>query len=71
MSKNPIFISYYTGSGYYKKCSDDLLTSCKNLGIDIIIENVKDSGNYWKNTLYKPSYIFNKMVELKSFLFVS
>lgn len=66
MSKNPIFISYYTGSEYYKKCSDDLLTSCKNLGIDIIIENVKDSGNYWKNTLYKPSYIFNKMVELKS-----
>ena len=66
MSKNPIFISYYTGNGYYKNCSDDLISSCKNLGIEIVIENVSDSGNYWKNTLYKPSFILEKMNELKS-----
>ena len=66
MSKNPVLISYYTGSEYYKKCAGDLVSSCKNLGMDIIMENVKDSGNYWRNTLYKPFYILDKMTELKS-----
>jgi hypothetical protein len=29
------------------------------------MENVKDLGAYWKNTLYKPSYILDKILEFK------
>ena len=61
----PLLISYYTGDGYYKKCSDDLKDMCDSLSIDIEIEKVKDLGNYWKNTLYKPVYILEKIKEKK------
>lgn len=59
--KYPIFISYYTGDPYYKKCADILSNACNNLGIEIIIENIKDLGSYWKNTLQKPKFILDKL----------
>lgn len=63
---NPLFISYYTGSEYYKNCSDNLKSLCDSLGISIEINEVQDSGEYWKNTLYKPTYILDKIKEKKA-----
>ena len=62
---NPILISYYTGDQYYERCSNNLKKSCDNLGIPIVIENIRSLGSYWKNTLQKPSFILKKMEEFK------
>lgn len=62
---NPLFISYYTEDPYYEKCASVLKDKCDLLGIDIEIEKVKTLGGYWKNTLYKPIYLFNKILDKK------
>ena len=62
---NPLFISYYTGDEYYKKCSESLKTQCDDIGIDILIDSIESLGFYWKNTLQKPSYILDKIKDLK------
>jgi hypothetical protein len=64
--KYPIFISYYTGDPYYEECSNNLKSSCDNLGINIEIEKLPDLNCYWKNTLQKPSYILRKFKEIES-----
>ena len=61
---NPLFISYYTKNDYYQECSRNLKSMCDSLGIEIEIAEVRDLGSYWKNTLYKPTYILNKIKEL-------
>lgn len=63
MENNAIYISYYTGNQYYKSSSESLKKSCESLDLNIHIENVKDLGTYWKNTLYKPLYILEKIME--------
>jgi hypothetical protein len=65
MENNVIYISYYTGNQYYRAASESLKKSCESLGLNIHMENVKDLGAYWKNTLYKPSYILDKILEFK------
>jgi hypothetical protein len=65
MQDLPIFISYYTGDDYYKRCSDRIKSMCSSLGINLIVEEVQDLGSYYKNTLYKPQYILQKVKELK------
>lgn len=61
-----LFISYYTDDLYYKRCSDALLSSCKSLGINIEMVKISDLREYWKNTLYKPTFLLNKLKEKKS-----
>jgi hypothetical protein len=62
----PSLISYYTGDSYYKDCSNILREYCTSIGAEIFIESVEDKGSYWKNTLYKPIYILNKLKEMNS-----
>ena len=62
---NPTLISYYTNDPYYRSCANNLRLSCEKLNIPIIIDNLEGLGSYWKNTLLKPSYILNKLKELK------
>jgi hypothetical protein len=62
---NPLFISFYSGDSYYENCSRSLLNNCKNLGIEIEIEKSGGYREYWKNTLHKPSFIYDKLKSLK------
>jgi hypothetical protein len=61
----PIFISFYSGDSYYERCSQVLLSKCKSLGIEIDIKRSGGYAEYWKNTLYKPSFIYDKLNLLK------
>ena len=61
----PQFISFYTGDVYYKKKAEQLRDKCESLNIDIEISEVKNRGSYWKNTLYKPLFIYQKLMEKK------
>lgn len=63
---NPLFISYYTKNDYYQECSRNLKSMCDSLEIKIEINEINDLGFYWKNTLFKPGYILNKIKEKKS-----
>jgi len=62
---NPIFISFYSGDSYYEKCSNNLHFMCKSLGIEIEIEKSGGYREYWKNTLHKPSFIYDKLITLR------
>ena len=62
---NPLFISFYSGDSYYENCSRSLLNNCRNLGIEIEIEKSGGYREYWKNTLHKPSFIYDKLKSLK------
>jgi len=62
---NPIFISFYSGDIYYENCSKFLYNKCKSLGIEIEIERSGGYSEYWKNTLHKPSFIYDKINLLK------
>lgn len=64
--KPPIFISYFTGIDYYKKSADLLKKDLYNIGAPFDIIEIKDKGAYWKNTLYKPTFILEKMKQFKS-----
>lgn len=58
-------ISFYTGDQYYRNKALDLKKRCHSLDIDIEISEVNNLGEYWKNTLYKPIFIHQKMLEKK------
>ena len=62
---NPIFISFYSGDAYYENCSRVLYNKCKLLGIEIEIERSGGHREDWKNTLHKPSFIYDKLNLLK------
>jgi hypothetical protein len=62
---NPIFISFYSGDIYYENCSKVLYNKCKSLGIEIEIERSGGHREYWKNTLHKPFFIYDKLNLLK------
>lgn len=59
----PQLISFYTGDQYYRNKASDLKSKCHSLGIDIEISEVNNLGGYWKNTLHKPVFIYQKMLE--------
>lgn len=59
----PQLISFYTGDQYYKNKASELKGKCHSLGIDIEISEVNNLGGYWKNTLHKPIFIYQKMLE--------
>ncbi len=65
MITTPIFVSYHTGDSYYSTCAENLVSSIRSLGAEIIMERSHDTGYYWKNTLKKPGFILSKMEELK------
>jgi len=61
----PQLISFFTGDSYYSNKALELKNRCSSLGIDIEISEVKNLGEYWKNTLYKPIFIYDKLLEKK------
>jgi len=62
---DPLFISFYSGDLYYENCAKSLSNKCRDLDIEIKIERIGGYREYWKNTLYKPSFIYDKLKELK------
>lgn len=65
MNTGPTVISYYTGDDYYKLRADNLSKKMKEFGVDHFVVKHRDLGSYWKNTLQKPTFILDKMNELK------
>lgn len=59
----PQLISFYTGDQYYRNKALDLKKRCHSLDIDIEISEVNNLCEYWKNTLHKPIFIYQKMLE--------
>jgi hypothetical protein len=62
---NPIFISFYSDNPYYIDKAIALERKCSDLGISIEMDKINLYKEYWKNTLYKPTFIFNKIREKK------
>jgi hypothetical protein len=66
--KNIILISFYADyddSNRYKNSANRLSKKLIKWGIPHLFEEVKDQGGYKKNTLFKPSFIRNKILTLK------
>jgi hypothetical protein len=57
-------ISYGTKSRY-EKCVYRLIDSCETLGVDYTVDLFDDFGGNKVHRLYKPTYILNKIRELK------
>jgi hypothetical protein len=61
----PKLISFYTGDPYYATKASELKNRCYSLGIEVEISEIGNQGDYWKNTLYKPVFIYKNLVEKK------
>jgi hypothetical protein len=61
----PKLISFYTGDPYYASKASELKNRCYSLGIEVEISEVRNQGDYWKNTLYKPVFIYKNLIEKK------
>ena len=57
----PLFVSFYSGDAYYRRCAAALGARCDALGVPILIEARTDLGGYWRNTLQKPIFLLEKM----------
>ena len=58
-------ISYYTQNWEYPAKAERLARDCKRLGIDAVIEELPDTGNWTANTKLKATFIHRKLCELK------
>lgn len=52
-----LIVSFYTKNTIYEKEIEDLITSCKSIGIDYHIEGRNDLGSWEKNCCQKPLFI--------------
>lgn len=65
---NTTFITFYSDpdcSSYYRDGYNKLKQSCISLGIALIGENLPFNKEYKNMCLYKPTFILNKLLELK------
>src|SRR5438105_15632315 len=63
--KNLCFISYYTKDTLYEKDAMRLKASCENFGLEHCIEGIDSFGKWHQHTLFKPTFILNKLLTLK------
>lgn len=59
-------ISFYTNDWKYPKYAEMLRNQCDEFNIPYVIEELKSTKSYLKNTCLKPQFILDKLKELKS-----
>lgn len=62
---DPIIISYYTRGTPYEKEAEQLRLSAEKFGFEYRIEGIEPFGKWHEHTCYKPTFILQKMEELK------
>jgi len=66
MSKeNFIVVGYYTENTFYEKEAIEVGLSASNLEIPCYFHDVKDQGNWHKNTNYKPTFLLEMFEKYK------
>lgn len=58
-------ISFYTKNWQYPVKAERLRQACEKLGIDYLIEELPDTGNWTANTRLKSSFIYDKLTQLQ------
>jgi hypothetical protein len=61
----PLIISYYTKNTIYEKEVEGLIETCNELDLNCSIEGVQDLGSWEKNCCFKPTFIYQKLMEFK------
>jgi len=57
IKNNMLFISYYTPGNYEKVMKENLLPSLEKWDLKYYVEEVRDRGDWWKNTAFKATFI--------------
>lgn len=58
-------ISFYTQNWQYPAKAERLRQACQKLGIDCLIEELPDAGNWTANTRLKSKFVYDKLIELQ------
>ena len=61
----PIVISYFTRNTPYEKDAAHLKASCERVGLETSIEGIDSFGKWHEHVCYKPTFIHQKLKELK------
>ncbi|HSX26362.1 MAG TPA: hypothetical protein VLE89_05075 [Chlamydiales bacterium] len=61
----PIVISYFTRATPYEKDAAQLKASCEKVGVEYSIEGIDSFGKWHEHICYKPTFIHQKLKELK------
>ncbi|SRR5581483_3752579 len=69
MSKFPLVVSYYTKDTVYQLEVQNLITSCKNWGIEHHVEPITTLGSWERNCCYKPFFLMEMLQHFKRPLF--
>jgi hypothetical protein len=58
-------ISFFTKNWEYPAKAKLLQNDCERLGLDFVIDELKDSGDWIANTRKKTNFVYTKLIELK------
>lgn len=63
-ASRPLFITFHCGDPYYARRAAELQDRCAALGVPLEVAAAPDQGCYWRNTLYKPIFIRERLAAL-------